>query len=81
LDQQLECASVPGFRTSNQRRIFLCNQTIGGRARRIRSANRVREFYRHIASPPLLAFNLFSVDRRRGLSQLNGNAESSSTFF
>jgi hypothetical protein len=74
-DQQLECASVPGFRGSNQNCIFLCNQTIGGRARCIRSVERIHKCYSHIASPSLLAFKLFSVDRHRGLSQLNGNAE------
>src|SRR5258708_14202550 len=76
LDQQLKCVSVPGFRASDQRCIFLCNQMIGGGTRRIRSANRVHEFYWHRASPSLLAFKLISVYRLFGLTELNGNPQS-----
>jgi hypothetical protein len=51
LDQQLECASVPGFRASNQRCIFLSNETIGERARRIRFADRIHEIYWRSSAP------------------------------
>jgi hypothetical protein len=73
LDQQLKCASIPGFRASNQSCIFLCNQTIGGRARRIRSANRVHKFYWHGVAPFLLALKLLSAGRFHGLAELRRN--------
>src|SRR5258708_2751035 len=76
LDQQVKWVSVPGFRARDQRCIFLCNQMIGGGTRRIRSANRVHEFYWHRASPSLLAFKLISVYRLFGLTELNGNPQS-----
>jgi hypothetical protein len=62
LDQQLKCASLADSRSGNQRCIFLCNQTIGGRARRIRSADGVHEFYWHGVAPFLLALKLPRLD-------------------
>src|SRR5580704_1254612 len=69
-NEQLKCASIPDLRASDQCRVFLCNQNTRGRARRIRSAYRVHDFYWHSVAPFLLALKLLSVGRLHGLAEL-----------